>query len=566
MRRWVIYSLILLFLLPIVSPVPHTQAQDGVFQSGDWVLTTDELTVYAQADFSSTQVTRLPESLLVRIIREPLVTEEGQWFYIGNHAFAWVFQPLNTSILMPYTDTLADKLLNQHTLRIEENPQDYDAYRLRAFMYYNLQEYIKAAEDMLVYVDSVEFTQTGFWQGWIGKFYMDTNAPELLREADTILFSAQIGPGGSDDLMIGVRRALLEDQANLVMQTSNFYEGATRRAPDWALLYNNWGIRFAGTNDGQAQNLYEQAIAIDPEFSSAYISLGNVYERQGDYATAIDYYTLAIETNPFGGFAYVRRADAYISLSQINNAVDDYLTAIEVEPDNSRIRGWFGAYHLRNGNFRQALEQIDIAIELAPNNLGAYVNKSIAHSYLGEYEEAAEAIEVALVLNNTPNADLSVEFRAAEVFLKLDRYEDAEQPLRLFVNCCANPSDTPWWAIASVMLGRVQVQLGKYDEALLTYEKAFNFNANVSLNYMNWVSNYRQVVVVTDEDVRRAQRAVDDDPNNAELYFELGKEQLELGYWTAAIASFRTYDVLADDVPDEFNDFVDELENIVLRR
>jgi hypothetical protein len=73
-------------------------------------------------------------------------------------------------------------------------------------------------------------------------------------------------------------------------------------------------------------------------------------------------------------------------------------------------------------------------------------------------------------------------------------------------------------------------------------------------------------VVVTDEDVRIAQHAVNNDSENAELYLELGKEQLELGLWMDAIDNFRTYNLLSDDTPEGFMDFVNALEDLILQR
>lgn len=558
-----------LFIILIVSAIivpQQSNAQESAIQAGDWLLTNENLTVYARANDSSTQVTTLPAGLKVRVVREPVAGNGGQWFYVDEHAFGWVFQPASTAIFMPFSDTLPEKLINQYTERIETDPEDLEAYKLRAMMYYNTKAYLKAVEDMQVYIDSLEFGEAGLWEGWLGRFYIVTGDADLMMEAGLHLSLARFGPSGNDDLMLAMQEALLEDKDGFVTITREFYSEATQIAPDWAILYNNWGNRLFKENETEALRLYEQAIEVDPELDRPYSNIALFYANRGEYDTALEYHDQAIAANPFNGVAYELRAGTYMAQSRVSDALDDYLKAIEIDPENGRIRLAFGTYHLQMGNFRQAVEQLELATELDATNRYAFSRKATAYAYLGEYEEAAAAMDVAIVLNNRLDSDYSIVFRASEIYLEVDRFEDVVNELEPYVYMVSNPSDSAWWVVASVMLGRAQVELGQYDEALATYERAFDFNRNVALNYTGWVGSYRNVVVVTDEEVQRAQRAADADPNNGELYFELGKEQLELGLWTDAIANFRTYNLLSDDVPEGFMDFVNSLEDLVLQR
>ena len=81
-----------------------------------------------------------------------------------------------------------------------------------------------------------------------------------------------------------------------------------------------------------AEECYQKALAGDPEFVIAYINLGYILERKGDYAQAHANYSKALAINP-------RNAHAHNSIGNLlklqhlyDKAIGCYRKAITIDP------------------------------------------------------------------------------------------------------------------------------------------------------------------------------------------------------------------------------------------
>jgi len=92
------------------------------------------------------------------------------------------------------------------------------------------------------------------------------------------------------------------------------------------------------------KNLYDQALSdlnkaieLDPQYSNAYFTQGDVYAKKQIYDSAILNYTKAIEFTPDYADAYYFRAKAYLLIKDYDKAWDDLHKAkelkFEIEPE-----------------------------------------------------------------------------------------------------------------------------------------------------------------------------------------------------------------------------------------
>ena len=91
-----------------------------------------------------------------------------------------------------------------------------------------------------------------------------------------------------------------------------------------ALCYSDAGL----TED--AVNVYYDLLKYDPNNAQVNSNMGTLYIKQGDYQTALKYYTKSIECKP-DYIAYLNRANCYFRLHEYDMAIDDAKKALEIK-------------------------------------------------------------------------------------------------------------------------------------------------------------------------------------------------------------------------------------------
>src|SRR5262249_5317116 len=124
----------------------------------------------------------------------------------------------------------------------------------------------------------------------------------------------------------------------------------------------------------QARQLYEKAVALDPQYAEAYAGLGWTYCREWVLRWNADPQTL-------------ERAN---ELAQNALALDDSL------PIAHSLLSWV---YGQKQQYDQAVAEGERAIALDPNNEGSYEGQAEVLNFAGRPEEALRAVEQAMRLN-----------------------------------------------------------------------------------------------------------------------------------------------------------------------
>lgn len=112
---------------------------------------------------------------------------------------------------------------------------------------------------------------------------------------------------------------------------------------------------------------FEKAIALSPDYSDAYNSLGYAYEKMGKYETAISFYKKAVSNLLYGS------ADkSYVNM---------------------------GNSYYRMGKFDQAILSYKEAMKRAPEDYKPYMRMSLSLNAMGKYGDAAAAMNQALAMH-----------------------------------------------------------------------------------------------------------------------------------------------------------------------
>ncbi|HEX4067621.1 MAG TPA: tetratricopeptide repeat protein [Acidobacteriaceae bacterium] len=198
-------------------------------------------------------------------------------------------------------------------------------------------------------------------------------------------------------------------------------------------------------NIGNAVEVLNRAIGLDPNFGKAYaergraywldytsskqtswvdkarddcskaVSLGNagadghvctglIDAGTGHYQEAADEYQKAIELDPTAEHAYVGLADAYTKMNRLADAEATWRQAIAANPNSVVVYERLGAFSLQQAEYAKAADNFRKAIELAPESYPDYSNLGAAYLYLGNYPAASTAFQRSLQLHPAPGA------------------------------------------------------------------------------------------------------------------------------------------------------------------
>jgi Tfp pilus assembly protein PilF len=150
----------------------------------------------------------------------------------------------------------------------------------------------------------------------------------------------------------------------------------------------------------RAIELFEQAIAIDPEFAQAWSGLGNAYgvlagndlvpgqegETQKKAEAAI---AKALALDDTLADAWASRAASKGSYNwDFEGAERDYQRAIQLNPSYSSAHQWYGAFLNNMGRSAEARREIDLALQLDPYSLPANMWVCWDRFVARQYDEA----------------------------------------------------------------------------------------------------------------------------------------------------------------------------------
>jgi len=180
-----------------------------------------------------------------------------------------------------------------------------------------------------------------------------------------------------------------------------------------------------------AQALFEQAVALDPNFASAYMALATSFFNRGDTDHATKFYTMAYERR-----AHVSQGERLtIEATYFANGIGDY---------------------------EEAIRRIKQFVQIYPNSDTAWITLTDSYTELGEYPEAVAAGENAV--RNNPHSGISAEV-LARAYQRANRFADAKRVARKAI---AEGKDH--WGIHSILF---QIAAFERDTANVQSETAW---------------------------------------------------------------------------------------------
>ncbi len=281
---------------------------------------------------------------------------------------------------------------------------------------------------------------------------------------------------------------------------------------------NGEGARLLARGDlSGAEDKFKQALALDPEFAFSACNLALVAIERGDLPLA-------------------------------ERLVEQ---ALALDEDMPQAHNNFGVIRFRQNRFKAAEAAFRKAAELDPGYAEPHFNLGVLYHAQKKDAEAEQALEAAI--NTDPNharaavalAQLYMErrppiFGKAETWLKYALGVDAQL------------------AVAHYMLARLLCMQGRHQEALQSYEGAYQRNPDDPAPWMGWAEcqvhlgdkrlafgafleayGRFQRYGRHQDAVEAARRAVELDPESAPARMALGLALLDVGLMTEAVSELR---------------------------
>jgi tetratricopeptide (TPR) repeat protein len=266
-----------------------------------------------------------------------------------------------------------------------------------------------------------------------------------------------------------------------------------RLAPADLKSYTEKGIYYASKGQwSQANNLFLEAIKLDPKNYDLYVNLGECYVRQACYAEAEESFYKAIALNPRSEAAYFELGLCLRLQHKLEEAKKQYKKIIELNQKEYEAYIELGLIYWEEGNKIQLEEIFKQAIALRPDKLDAYIMLGDFYKSEKNYSAAEDVFKKILELD--PNESKAyIELGWTEVFLR--RFDLADELFKKALKL------TPEDEVALRSLAGLYQNQGEYRRAKEYFEKAEKKASRTKSTYFNPLTreNYRKIKSVLDK-------------------------------------------------------------------
>lgn len=308
--------------------------------------------------------------------------------------------------------------------------------------------------------------------------------------------------------------------------------------------------------------LFQQALAVDPNYLGAYIGLGKAYDASGDFEAGLAAYQAGVATNPQEALAYSALGNAYIARNDLEAAVQVHEQAVVVDPQSAQAQLALGSTLEQAGRIAEAIAAYQKAAELDPGSASAHLALGNVYTLQAQAPKAIAEYEAAIAADPTFGPAYE---RYGQFYYNLGDYARAisllEQAVKLDSNSTAAPfllalsqeelgnwdaaevyfhitlERNPAYAPALQGLGRVATAEGAYTQAVEYYSAAGRIDHS-SANYLAIGTIYRNNLQQPEAAAQAYAQGIALDPLCEFCYLYLGNLQADQGDLALAVTTY----------------------------
>jgi tetratricopeptide (TPR) repeat protein len=168
--------------------------------------------------------------------------------------------------------------------------------------------------------------------------------------------------------------------------------------------------------------LFNQAIALDPDFWEAQYNLGVILFNFDQFASALNQFQKVVNKNPSFYKPYYGMGIIYFLQRKYQQAIVSYNKVLSLSADHDRALYYLGRIYVRMDSTKKGLEYLKKSAEINPNYAPAQYHIGLANIRRGWYKSAVQALKATIKLD--PNNHLAHN-SLGECFYRLQRFDEA---------------------------------------------------------------------------------------------------------------------------------------------
>lgn len=211
-----------------------------------------------------------------------------------------------------------------------------------------------------------------------------------------------------------------------------------------------------------AEACCRRAVVLQPGLGFAHFGLGNALHCRGRVAEAIAAYRRAVELQPAFADSHYLLGNALHEAGEVVEAIASYRRAIVLRPDFVEAIGDLASALIGLGEVEEAEPLLDRALRLQPGNVVALANRSNLQRLAGRVDEAIETFRHAMRID--PDA-LAVRAGLAGLLEKTGQIEEAERLTKEGLGLV--PNDAAFNLVAAQLDRRAK----RFDDAVQRLER-----------------------------------------------------------------------------------------------
>ena len=178
----------------------------------------------------------------------------------------------------------------------------------------------------------------------------------------------------------------------------------------------------------EALKAFKQALAFDPQNTTAQTYIGNLSLAKGDTYEAIKVFKTMVQSQPSSVDAHMSLANAYIQDKQYAASEKELKAAAKLDPSNPLPDYTLGLQYSRTDRLVEAENQFLKVKRGSPNDGNVFYALGMVYNKQGKYEDAAKSLEKSLSLKKDfPDAN----YELGAAYNALGRTEDAQKQLSI---------------------------------------------------------------------------------------------------------------------------------------